>query len=101
MGSEQKQHRDYWVGEVFFCDGHAWGVDESLKTLWLGKEEDILPVVKDEREMLNHLSPKQKLVLAQLLEIMEEQDAGTKQTRRFPITKRARPSFRGQYRYHR
>jgi hypothetical protein len=40
-----------WLGEVFFHEGHAWGVDEQLSTIWLGREGDILPVVKGEKEI--------------------------------------------------
>ena len=49
MAREQKQHRDYWIGEVFFSQGHAWGVDEQLDTIWLGAEEDILPVLEGDK----------------------------------------------------
>jgi hypothetical protein len=101
VAREQKQHRDYWIGEVFFSQGRAWGVAKTLKTVCLGREEDILSVVKDGREIPEYLSPTQRLVLAQLLELMEAEYGGRKKTGRFSITERAGRSFRGQYRYHR
>lgn len=34
---------------VFYLEGQAWGVNKNLRTVWLGKEEDVIkthPVLK-------------------------------------------------------
>jgi hypothetical protein len=85
IGQEQrkggKDHRDYRLGEVFFAGGKAWGVDEELRTICLGKEEDILPVLKGEKPIPDSATPSQRKVLAQILEDMEFRHAGTTEVR--------------------
>ncbi|GAG74988.1 unnamed protein product, partial [marine sediment metagenome] len=68
MGRSGKtqRSRDYWIGEVFFSEGHAWGVDEQLDTIWLGAEEDILLVIEGDKALPDTLSPKQGTTLIQL-----------------------------------
>jgi len=76
VSKEQPKHRDYWVGEAFFAGGYGWGIDEELRTICLGKEEDIVPVLKGKANIPDSLSPRQRVVLSQILEDMEVTDAG-------------------------
>jgi len=90
MGSEQKQHRDHWVGEIFFTGGYGWGEDNDLRTICLGREEDVLPALKGEKPIPEDYPLKQRRVLAQILEDMEVRYAGATETRR-SRTVRSRP----------
>ena len=29
-------------GHVFYCDDGAWGIAPDLRTVWLGKKEDVI-----------------------------------------------------------
>lgn len=45
----EKETRNYWSkgGQIYFCDGRAYGLSDTLQTFCLGKEGDILKTLKD------------------------------------------------------
>jgi hypothetical protein len=79
---DSKEHQDYWLGDIFFTGGYGWGVDSESRTICLGREENILPVLKGENPIPEDYPVKQRRVLAQILEDMEVRYAGTTETRR-------------------
>lgn len=91
IGSEspEMRGRTYWLGEVFFNDGWAWGTELAEKEptppavkcwgcppICLGREKDILPILKGERPVPQEMHPRRRAVLEKILE--ETQDGGIK-----------------------
>ncbi len=77
-----KETRDYWsdCGQVFFCDGKGYGLAETLETVCLGKEEDILKALET-GELPDCLTSKERKALAWVIEYRKEQGIGTTDTR--------------------
>jgi len=73
--------RSYWLGEVFFLDGWAWATElvevepeggESRRwdsvPLCLGREEDVLPILKGRNEIPADMHPRRRALLESILE---------------------------------
>ena len=82
--------RSYWLGEVFVDQGWAWGTgligidatkDErrcwQALPLCLGREDDIVPILKGNRPIPEDMHPRQKALLVSILEEMEPGGNGT------------------------
>jgi len=74
--------RDYWFGEVFIHYGWAWGTElvevepgEGETRRWdvlplcLGREENIVPILKGEVQIPEDMHPRRKALLASILEV--------------------------------
>jgi hypothetical protein len=74
--------RSCWFGEVFINDGWAWGTelvgvkpgkDETERweaiPLCLGKEEDIVPVLKVQAQIPDDIHPRRRALLESILEV--------------------------------
>jgi len=83
------QGHPYWLnGQVYFLDGKAYGLDEELETVCLGKEAEILPVLKGDKPIPKDIQGSRRAVLESILE--EKEDATATATRgRRPV--RSRP----------
>jgi len=77
----KKDHRSLWVDDMFIVGSQAFGVAPDLKTVLLGRAEDILPVLKRERPIPDNATPSQRKVLAQILDDLEARDARTTEVR--------------------
>jgi len=58
--SPGRWHRD---GQIYFCDGNAWGIKKigsgevrELKTVCLGEERNVLERLKDTTEKIDKLT---------------------------------------------
>jgi len=74
----------YWLSEVFFTGGYGWGIElvgNEFKNICLGKEEGIVPVLKGEKPIPEDYPPRQRIVLAQILQDTEVRYAGTAEVR--------------------
>lgn len=91
IGSEspEMRGRSYWLGEVFIDQGWAWGNDFVEKEpraplvrcrgtlpLCLGKEDDVIPILKGNEPIPEDIHPRRRAVLEKILE--ETQDGGIK-----------------------
>ncbi len=78
---EQEKPRAYWYKGVYFLDGQAWGTFVpkvgEVKSSWLGKEEEIKPVLDGQVAMPANLSAIQRQILE---EILEEEGIGKEPT---------------------
>ena len=95
----KKDNRAYWSqdGQVFFCYGYAWGLDDKLNTLCLGTEADVQAILKGDKRISEDMDAQHRAVLVRLL---EERDHGrAKPPRRLPSRQGTKRSLRGQYRY--
>jgi hypothetical protein len=59
MATETKSHWDA-SGQIFFTDGIAYGLTVGLKTVILGKEEEILGQEKPENPRSGRLASRKK-----------------------------------------
>ena len=69
-----EETKAYWNGEIFFAGGYAWAThlqDRNFEFIRLGREQDILPVLKGDKPMGEELTPVQRQILASLLEQTE------------------------------
>jgi hypothetical protein len=76
--------RSYWLGEVFFTGGYGWGIQlvvNEFKNICLGREEDIIPVLKGQKTIPEDYPARQRIVLTHILEDMGGKDAGATETR--------------------
>ena len=71
--SDDKTSKDYWsdCGLINFIDGKGWGLDETGKTWCLGNEADVLQAIET-GELPEYLTPSEKQVLSQNLELRKE-----------------------------
>jgi len=42
-------------GQIFFCDGYAWGTARNLKTVRLGTEQEVLKLLEDNKPTGNNV----------------------------------------------
>lgn len=74
--------RSYWLGEVFVDQGWAWSTQlveakpvEGERRCWqaiplcLGREDDIVPILKGERPIPDDMHPRRRFTLQQILEV--------------------------------
>ncbi len=68
-----KPSRLHWSdgSQLCFIDGHAYGVDSSLRTVYLGKEADVLVCLK-KGNVSNDLTPRQRAILVQVQKLENE-----------------------------
>ena len=78
----EKETRDYWsvCGQIFFHCGRGYGVTDTLRTICLGCETDIIKYF-DTGEVSKSLNPKQLEVLNQIQIFRQEEGIGTTTTR--------------------
>lgn len=94
-GKLEKDHRSYWLGDVFMDQSLAWVVDErvignhhyELRNLCLGKEAEVVPILKRDKPIPDNMHARRRAVLMQILETdqisqKEPGDAGATTTRR-------------------
>lgn len=76
--SKQSETRDYWseCGQVYFLDGWGWGLTKKLRSIPLGKEEDILGFFET-GELNGNLHPRQREALKWIFDYRKEQGYGT------------------------
>jgi hypothetical protein len=76
-----KETRDYWseCEQILFHYGKGYGLAETLETVCLGKEEDILKALET-GELPDCLTPKERKALAWVIEYRKEQGIGTTDT---------------------
>ena len=74
-----KNSRAEWSedGQVFFCDGHAWGLEDNLNTICLGKSDEVKAILKGEKPIPDNMHTRRKAVLEQIL---RESGNGTEST---------------------
>ena len=74
----ERETKDYWseCGQIFFTGGHGYGLTSQLRTICLGKEEDIKKFLET-GELNGKLNPMQKQVLGGILEYRQEEGIGT------------------------
>ena len=62
--NKRKDKRAYWSvdEQIFFLDGKGWGVNILGDTVCLGKEEDILKKLEEEKELNNGTNAKRSSV---------------------------------------
>ena len=75
--------RSYWVGEVFFDQGWAWGTElvevEPIDSrrcwqvypLCLGKEDEIVSILRGYKQIPDDMHPRRRALLASILEANE------------------------------
>ena len=75
---KEKEYKDYWseCGQIFFHYGTGYGITPELKTISLGKEEDIQKALND-GELSPDLAPLQRQVLTGIIEYRKEEGIGT------------------------
>ena len=74
--------RSYWLGEVFIDQGWAWATEVvevepgdgenrgwDAVPLCLGREEDILPILKGRKDIPDNMHPRRKALLESILEV--------------------------------
>lgn len=81
-GSEYEP-RSYWFGELFIDQGWTWGTEFvevepadgrscwQARPLCLGREDDIVPILKGQKPLPADLHPRQRALLASILEADE------------------------------
>ncbi|MFC1970465.1 hypothetical protein ACFLV0_00785 [Chloroflexota bacterium] len=93
--SKEKQFMSYWAepgGQVFFDDGWGWGIDEELRTICLGREEDIKSFFET-GELKGETHPKQRQILNEIREYRKELLNGEQRANiKKRITIRSRPA---------
>ena len=74
----ERETKDYWseCGQIFFTGGHGYGLTPQLRTICLGKEEDIKKFLET-GELNGKLNPTRKQVLGGILEYRQEEGIGT------------------------
>lgn len=90
----EKETRDYWsdYGQIFFHYGKGYGLTPELKTICLGREEDIKKFF-DTGELNNQLNLTQRQVLRQVFEYRQElKDNGRTVEIKRPGNFRSRPT---------
>jgi len=77
-----KELKDYWseCGQIFFHYGKGYGLTDSLQTVCLGKEEDILKALETE-ELPDYLTPMERQALIWIIEYRKGEGIGTTDTR--------------------
>ena len=78
----EKEARDYRseCEQVFFHYGKGYGITPELRTICLGKKEDILETL-DTGELKDNLTLLQRQTLTGIIEYRKEQGIGTTDTR--------------------
>jgi len=78
---QQKEPKGRWsdCGQVFFCDGKAYGLTDTLHTICLGGEDDIKKFFET-GEINNELNSTQIQVLTQIQEYRKEEGYGQPDT---------------------
>lgn len=78
----EKETRDYWseCRQIFFHYGIGYGITPELKTVPLGKEEDIQKALNS-GGLNSDLTSLQKQVLVSIMEYRKEEGIGTTATR--------------------
>ena len=94
--SDDKTSKDYWsdCGLINFIDGKGWGLDETGKTWCLGNEADVLKAIET-GELPDYLTPLEKQVLSQNLELRKEilKNDPKEYTPRSPVRSRSARTF--------
>ncbi len=80
MGEKGSKH--YWseCGQICFVDGWGYGLTPELRSVCLGKEDDIKKFF-DTGELNGKVNPTQRQVLMGILEYRQEEGIGTTDTR--------------------
>lgn len=78
---QQKEPKGRWSDceQVFFCDGKAYGLTDTLHTICLGGEDDIKKFFET-GEVNNKLAPIQQRVLAGILDYRKGEGYGQSDT---------------------
>ena len=78
---QQKEPKGRWsdCGQIFFCDGKGYGLTEGLRTICLGKKDDIEKFFST-GEINKALTPTQIEVLTQIKDYRKEEGYGQPDT---------------------
>lgn len=106
--------RSYWVGQVFINQCRCWAIDlvetestdgrqqQNVRHIYLGSEDDIVPVLRGRKPVPAHLYPRQRRLLVEIMEISSRHTGGVSRgtrTQRFSFRQGSSRGFRGHHRY--
>jgi len=70
--------RDDWSrdGQVYYCDGKAYGLEDNLGTIWLGDKDKVEAILMGEKSIPEDMHPRCRAVLEKILGNRKEQGIG-------------------------